>query len=335
MDRLGVPRFSKVINALGSFEFGRSGGYKAEHSTPLPTLLGNALKVADAYRVTHDMSMLVEHAAAGLDGLDQFGHSLAPSRCGFVAFDRPLPLPDQRGKVMLVHYLIWGPVSVPGQRGPATLMLAFNDIWRQPDDVQGEMLSQLVEVWKGEGYTEESIRERIEEHEQMMGRWATVGASVYFDEQRLGPHLQMPSEEAQSKILAEGDTPHPGMNGIRYLHALWLMMGQTIAKPEVEAADRPARRRAQKRALPGKVTVVKLRREKGDYERREGESEIEWAHRWVVKGHWRWQAVSAHHHLAQEIEPGKYRARIWINPYVKGPEDKPFHQTEKVYSLER
>ena len=348
-ERLTGGRFQDLIDRLGEFEFGRSGGYQTKQNTPLSQMASNALRAAETYRVTHDMSLVVEHAAMQLDDLDRFDSSLAPSGCGFVAFDRPLPITDQRGKTMLIHYLVWGPVRAqihvdaasdafdalsnmtPEQAGTGTLMLAFNDRWRQPDQVDSELHSQFLRETEGD---EAKSAQLLQRYNETMGRWATVGASGYLNGQRLGPALTMPGEAEQAKLLAEGSTPTKGHNSIRYLHALWLLMGQTMVKVETEEIDRPARRRAQKRKLPPKVTVIKLRREQGAA-RSGGESLVEWAHRWVVKAHWRWQVCSEHHVLAQEIEPGKWRARIWINPYIKGPDGAPFVQSSKVYSLER
>lgn len=341
LERLDDSQFRTVMDALAEFEFGRSGGdrhdFQKNEDTPLASMLATGLKAAYAYRVTHDMSMMVEHASMGLDGLDRFDHSLAPTGCGFVAFDRPMPVQDMRGKTMLIHYLVWGPVGlnlVSGSRRTGTLMVAFNDTWRQPDQVQDTFYEGVLDHFIEE-VGEKDAHQIVESHRRTMGRWATVGASVFTDDQRLGPALSLPNEEDQARLIAEGDTPVPGTNVIRYLHALWLMMGQTVARVEPEEPDRPSRRRAVKRKLPPKVTVIKLRRETGGSQRQHGESDVEWAHRWVVRGHWRWQAVSERHHLAQEIEPGKFRARIWINPFVKGPESAPFRQSDKVYSLER
>jgi hypothetical protein len=349
LDRLDDVRFHRVINALGEYEYGRSGGFKPKAGgVSLADKVKGILPAAHTYRVTHDMTLLVEHAASGLDDLDRFDHSLAPTGCGFVSFDRPIPIHDQRGKTMLMHYLVWGPTQVRfssgsealdalagGQTHSGTMVISFNDTWRQPDEVQISLFDDMRAEALAEGKDEKYAQMLIDNYTSYAGRWATVGSSVYFDEQRLGPAVQMPSEKAQADLLADGYEPHPGTNVIRLLHALWLLTEQTVARVEPEHVERPARRRAEKRKLPPKVTVIKLRREATGSQRHEGESTVEWAHRWVVRGHWRWQAVSEHHPLAQEIEPRKFRARIWINPYVKGPEGTPLVQSEKVYSLER
>lgn len=54
-----------------------------------------------------------------------------------------------------------------------------------------------------------------------------------------------------------------------------------------------------------------------------GESDIEWACRWLVRGHWR----------NQYFPSTGTRAPIWIHPHVKGPEDKPFRALPTVYSV--
>lgn len=364
-DRLVDHRFATIVDRLGEFEFGRSGGKQDKRANPLSELLAKGLTLADTYRVTHDMSLMVEHVAMELDGTDQFHSDLAPSPCGFVSFDRPLPVVDQRGKTMLLHYIVWGPinaridprdesgklVALPRSER-ATLMVGFNDTWRQPDQVADELRENFI---KQEGATEKRADEYMNYYRSTMGRWATVGASTFFDTQRLGPAFSLPDEKAQAKLISEGFTPHEGHNVIRYLHALWLMMGQTVAKVAPEEVDRTARRRAEKRRIPPSVTVIKLRRET-DSVKREGESEVEWAHRWIVKGHLRWQPYghrgAEHEHVLGPMAIGTsghperwcvhegcdhHVERIYIHPYMKNAHrsDLPIVQTDKVYSLER
>lgn len=50
-----------------------------------------------------------------------------------------------------------------------------------------------------------------------------------------------------------------------------------------------------------------------------GKRHINWTHRWEVAGHWR------------QYKDGR---RIWIGNYVKGPEDKPFIPSVRVYSAD-
>jgi len=50
---------------------------------------------------------------------------------------------------------------------------------------------------------------------------------------------------------------------------------------------------------------------------------VEWQRRWMVRGHWRLQPYGPKHSL---------RRMRWIDPYVKGPEDKPFDARPTVWT---
>jgi hypothetical protein len=54
----------------------------------------------------------------------------------------------------------------------------------------------------------------------------------------------------------------------------------------------------------------------------DGSGHVAWSHRWIVRGHWRLQACGP-----RQTE----RKRRWIDPYVKGPEDKPFDERRTLW----
>lgn len=99
----------------------------------------------------------------------------------------------------------------------------------------------------------------------------------------------------------------------------------------VQKASRPLRRRAERMgrdAEYGDIRVVRLRKtetDRGEKDPGFEEPSIEWTHRWVVSGHWRnqWYPSTQSHSL------------IWIDPHVKGPEDKPIIYKDQVYLVER
>jgi hypothetical protein len=119
---------------------------------------------------------------------------------------------------------------------------------------------------------------------------------------------------------------------LRMLHAYWLLMNQTVTHLTEAEIPRAMAKRARRMEIPDRVTVVALRRIEGQHH---GESDVDWQYRWLVRGHWRWQHVSEHHPAAERDPEGGFRARVWVRPHVKGPDDKPFHLTEKVYALVR
>jgi hypothetical protein len=52
----------------------------------------------------------------------------------------------------------------------------------------------------------------------------------------------------------------------------------------------------------------------------------DWQYRWITRGHWRNQWYPS---------LGEHR-QIWIAPYVKGPEDKPFKAPDlRVWTFNR
>lgn len=278
------------------------------------TGLVSAVKAAYAYRVTPDMSTLVEWAASQLDETDKVDLTLPPTGCGIVRFDRPLPVHDVRGRTMKAHWLMWGPVKAYStsplgvKRGTLGIWL-WND-HDDPDEVALQMLN----------HSEYGVDVR-----RVAGRWGFVGCEIANHGRGMGAPLINVPAHVVAKILADGDTPTPMTNAIRYAMALWMLLNQTITDTSEEHVKTHHRKRALRKGVPGRVSVIQLRRIAGQH-RRDGESLVEWSHRWVVRGHWRWQACG---------EGRTDRRRIWINPHVKGPEDRPLVQTEKVYNLSR
>jgi len=121
--------------------------------------------------------------------------------------------------------------------------------------------------------------------------------------------------------------PNPSM---LWLLSVWLLMQQTIVDIRTESVDRPLRRQAEKRKMKqSEVSVIALRKRKQQVA--EGESQIEWSHRWMVRGHWRQQWVGPRNGTPEE----RYQTPIWIHPFLKGPEDAPLLVRDHVYSLER
>lgn len=273
-----------------------------------------------AYRVTEDMCTLLEHAQASLDESDTFDAQLAPTDWGIVHFERPIPVMDVRGKTMLVHWAIWGPADVRGKKGLGFSF--YNDHFIQPDEVWADFHRDAAEA---RGHDEQTSRMVWDTARRICGRWNSVSQGAYRSGDELGPSLVGPIPEQHAELVGSGIDPGQATNLYRYMHALFLLLNQTLVQVEDEEVDRTTRRRAQRRGLPhSKVTVIQLRRTEGA--RQQGESMVEWSHRWVVRGHWRWQACGVGR---QE------RRRIWIAPFIKGPEDAPIIVTDKLYSLER
>lgn len=108
------------------------------------------------------------------------------------------------------------------------------------------------------------------------------------------------------------------------LRVTWLLMQQPIAQVERVETYRAARRRLERAGHePAAVRVIRLRR--AAHAPGPGESEREYRHTWIVRGHWR-----------QQWYPSREVHRpVWIAPHVKGPEGAPLLGGEKVHAWVR
>lgn len=298
----------------------------------LAVTMPGIVRTSYAYRVTADMCSVIEFAASQLDETDHFDREMAPTECGFVRFEKPLPIHDARGRLMLIHYMLWGPSAVEivqsetgisrGHKyGVACCM--FNDHMEHPDDYAQDIFSLAVRQG------DEDLGKRLL---AAVGRWGFIGVDMIEQGEQIGSALSDIDAMTAAFILADGDTPQPHTNTKRYLHAFWLMLNQTLTRTEDEYARKTAVKHAKRVGLPGRVTVVDLRRMEGS--RAVNETLVEWSRRWIVRGHWAWRKCGPEHPFAQEYDKG-FRCRVWIGMYEKGPEDKPLVVPEKVFNVRR
>jgi len=308
-----------------------------DNSYTLTRIHTEHVRSADNYRVTEQMTDLVVHLAENDMGTeDTWQPTLAPSPTGIVRFDKPLLVTEVRGRTMKAHWLVWGPTvaETPDRRQvQVTLLTWYNDL-HDPDEVG----------LGAHGLENPDVR-------RTLGRWAWIGAEYLQTGKPLGTHLVDVPEEVAQEVRDDGDTPVAQSTHLpRYAYMLWLVMGQTLATKTIEEPDRAGRRRAIRKNIPPRVTVVRLRRR--DHAAEPGETQVEWHHRWIVKQHRRWQPRGPHactsdtgHEYGPIVpEPGlltkrcthcgdAYLAWILIDPYVKGPEGAPLKQSTKIYDL--
>lgn len=97
------------------------------------------------------------------------------------------------------------------------------------------------------------------------------------------------------------------------LQVLWRLAKQEIVVAGRERVSRPVWRRKSNWRQIKEVQVLTLRRAR--HATYEGEErDVEWSHRWYVHGHWR----------NQWYPSLKQHCQIWIDGYIKGPDNKPF-----------
>jgi hypothetical protein len=106
----------------------------------------------------------------------------------------------------------------------------------------------------------------------------------------------------------------------RTLLATWTLMQQTLSVSTPAHADRAESRRSARSGLPADLVIVHLRRLHHEDQPDSESAAVDWSHRWLVDGHWRnqWLPSRSCHRLQ------------WINPYIKGPTNKPLILKERV-----
>lgn len=113
------------------------------------------------------------------------------------------------------------------------------------------------------------------------------------------------------------------------ISSFFLFVQQKIVISAQDHASRHVQRQlkriAPERQFP--VSVVQLRTYDRISKQSENQKDVDWAHWWIVRGHWRMQPYKSTNE----------KRRIWITPYPKGDRTKPFLASSgrKIFSVER
>lgn len=108
--------------------------------------------------------------------------------------------------------------------------------------------------------------------------------------------------------------------GAMFIWSFFAFIQQTVAQISCMRPPRSFRRAFQRLELPAPdLNIVELR--KTIHQKKEGDSEeVDWQYCWTVRGHWR----------KQWYPSDQVHRPLWINPYVKGPEDKPLKPSSNL-----
>jgi len=112
---------------------------------------------------------------------------------------------------------------------------------------------------------------------------------------------------------------------VRFLVSAWLWLKQTVVRSQKESGNRASRKIASRIPVHSEVNVIQLRRVERNPSGH-AESSVEYSCQWLVRGHWRqqWYPATTTHRP------------IWIEPHLKGPDDKPLKiPTENVFAVNR
>lgn len=283
-------------------EKGRIGAYP--EGAELASNQAAVMLGADTVVVDDDMLTLVEAAAPGFD-VEPLREEDLFVRMAFVWLPRPITVRDVHGKRVAYRAIAWAPTPFRFRSSETGEVAKV--------DVPGLIVSFYSLLTDRDDYYEDG---------QSWGRVFNHDLSLmHYVPWRLG-----------QSWFRDGDEVEP-MTGntytlLQFLQSLWRIMGQEIAVHTQQRPDRATRKRLARARLDvdRMVTVITLRRPKATPADDHVPGHVEWTHRWLVSGHWRNQWYPS---------LGIHR-QIWVNPYVKGPDDAPLEVRQKrVFALTR
>ncbi len=289
------------------------------------------------YFVKDEMSDLIMFASNKLDDTDLFDETLVPTDKGFVYFEKPLEMQDVRGRQLLINVIVWEKGFSAKSKKPVVAFTCFNDAKRTPDDVAKKIME--TELPHKRGYRSATellgrfhwVHSGNSQHGEIIGE-ALRSVNADDDTQNLrnitmdenGNFAEL-DDEAWEKYKKEKLFPFTNVK--RLIYTYFLIMSQTLTAKAPEKGDRAQRRRLERENLPSEVLVIQFRKTRYTSADKGEATAVNWSHRWIVGGHWRWQPYK------DPASGGEIKKRIWISPYVKGPDDKPLKTKERVYVL--
>lgn len=326
IDNLGNPDYTKYVgNFLSSLQRNdpqqRTKEVFRRGAPGFVDAMKISLKASEAYHVQAEMMPVLRAAAAELEGTDYLVHDRLPSEHGFLVFDQPWLTKEVTGKTVSYSAVQWAHASYDGdpQDGRAGIWVFYYTDINDPNDEVTQTLFDGVRL----------------RDQWSMGRYHLSHTQFLWYGQRVGPTELMTPEDYQTLFgYRQDEVVAKTPNDARLMVALFRLLGQVLIEVRDAPIDRSASRRAKKANLPARVQTIRLRRKEirylneGDHEH----ADVEWQHRWIVRGHWAWRQCGPTHPLAEPYEKG-YRARIYIGPFWKGPEDAPVMITSKIFDL--
>ncbi len=259
----------------------------------------NRLARAEMFFVGADMADL---AIAAAESLPSFGIAAAdiPSEYGFIVFAKPIKTvgtpEDEYDDLTHICAAAWGPSPYPSPAGAVWISWYSDKLTNYAGIDPRRNMPEIVK--------------RVDVN--------SFGRLAYDNEENVpfGAEIMVGS--------LDGEVMEKPENAWAQLKTAWLLMQQPVTTTTDAQFDRAERRRLARQKLDDKpVRVINLRRRA--HASASGESDREYHHQWIVRGHWRqqWYATREVHRP------------VWIAPHIKGPEGAPMLGGEKVHAWTR
>jgi hypothetical protein len=251
-----------------------------------------------------DMSEMVLMGAKVLKDDDVSDRSSLVSPNGFCYFARGIALTED----LLIHAMCWFTIESRETGIISTFIIGYNDRFNASDG----SLRSWSESFKGRNFDTPPTR------------WVYRAEGEYIDGTTMALDLKQ-KEYMRIHGYSAIDVSLP-----KILHSLNLMLKQPaeiVSVTKTPVTNKKQLKRLKSATTPSEVTVIDIRHKYRSASSGVSTSSREYSRRWLVIGHWRWQPM-------KDEKTGKLiKKRIWINPYIKGPDEKPFVATKRVHAL--
>lgn len=259
-----------------------------------------------------------------------------PSLTGFVYFDGPIPVPtvysptgyqnlravlwdqyavayDDRDKIEYAYHGGAENERINPSRAPEVIGKIIYSVVDVPNQAQRD----LYGPWKMRHWVPAPFAQRLDV--SMVESGFEIANELIRSDSRYRDLSLTPEEIEQDKL----DT-REALGTLFKMITIWTRVIQQeipVRHPRPSNYDKVMHKEGRP---PADVKVTHLRR----YEHRppSGLVEVDWAYRWKVKGHYRWQRVGPRRAFLQ---------KVWVKEHVKGPADKPLVERDSITSLDR
>lgn len=239
------------------------------------------LSSATLYWVSPDMCELLQHAWPKLP-MTRMDPAMLPSESGLVMFARPLVGTDTRsGEAIEYNAMLWGDSEVSVHYAGPTKMGVESMAY------SGHATS--ISMWA------------------KWEKWYPLGRTDW-------PH----GTETTGLFVPDGCTfeQYGSIVEDRLLLAAFCLLSQQqniVTTTEARPDNHARKRLARKKIVAANVHLVDIKH-RPSKPTPGGGRQVDWSHRWWVKGHWR----------TYHVGPGRKEERpVYIQPFIKGPDDKP------------
>lgn len=285
------------------------------------------LDVAQNYYVASEMVDLAVAASIHLADKNEDGDTTIleahdpPSPFGWMWLAKPLSIRDIRGKTLSMQGCFWS------TSGGYVNITWFVDEYDMKDDSNRYFREKGTTNFRSPRLTPNHLE--VAAYGQPLPRSITAPSHYVFDsEERL--EIGKTENGDNFLIVGSGDDRYEVEVEKRvaatnsFLYSVWRLMRQTLVSTQpLTDLPRQDRRRLDKANVTNRaVTVIELRRREGG---RGYNSDVNWSHRFLVRGHWR----------RQWYPSDKTHRWVYILDYIKGDESLPLLVREHVTALLR